>query len=461
MKPKKIFLLLSFLLFLSALAACSLIPLGNAPSGDTIGTMVAQTVMAGSPSNNTAPAATEAPDTAAVEVVPEIPTYTIRVSFVSEAGNLFVWSDGTSSPVQLTTSGDVTESAISFDGSLVAFYRTGDGMNYQLDVINYDGTNQRTLFSTSALASLPRPSGSVGLIPGQSAWIPGTHTVALNFKVQYEGPGLAYTDTLYLVDGDTGSYVTFPMGTESWKFTYSPDGTRFLISKAQGIDLYDSSGALVMANVVTHEFVNTASEFAWTAWPVWKSDSSAFTVGILPVQPWGDDAGASVVYAASNMGAPIPASIYTVMKYYSSSPVVTFDPSLTHAAYAVPVGLPSADNYALHINTLDGASDSIVYTGAIKDLPVWAPDGAHYVFSVGLPPAEQVYLGSFTAGPLLLPAVTWLNQVEWIDASRFVVSNRSGDHNSLLLGDTSGSFSVIYNDPDVSELPGLDFDINN
>ena len=456
MKPNKFFLYLSLLLFVFALAACSSLPSGSAPSEAEIATMVAATVMAGGPAADSAPAATEAADV----VVPEMPVYPIRVSFVNEAGNLFVWSDGSPAPVQLTTSGDVIHSYVSFDGALVAFFRSGDLLNYQLDVINFDGTNQHTLFSASAIAGFPRPAGSVNLAPGQVAWIPGTHTLALNFKVQYEGPGLAYTDSLYLVDGDTGSYVTLPMSSEAWHFTYSPDGTRLLISRPQGVDLYYSSGELVLANVITHEFVNTASEFAWIAQPTWKSDSSAFAVGILPVQPWGDDAGASAVYAASNMGAPIPASINTVMKYYGGDPVVTFDPGLTHAAYAVPIGLPSAGNYALHINTLDGTSDTIVYSGAIKDLPVWSLDGANYIFSVGLPPAEQVYLGSLTGDPALLPAVTWLNQVEWIDATRFVVSTHSGGYDSLLLGNTSGSFSVIYNDPDPTPFASLEFDIN-
>lgn len=460
MKPNKIFLFLSLSLFLFVLAACSLLPSGSIPSEAEIATMVAATVMAGGPAADTAPAATEVADAAADAIVPEMPVYPIRVSFVNEAGNLFVWSDGTPTPMQLTTSGDVIDSYVSFDGALVAFFRSGDLFNYQLDVINFDGTNQHTLFSASAIAGFPRPAESVNLVPGQVAWVPGTHTLALNFQIQFEGPGLAYTDSLYLVDGDTGSYVTLPMSSEAWHFTYSPDGTRLLISRPQGVDLYLSSGELVLANVITHEFVNTASEFAWVAQPTWKSDSTAIAVGILPVQPWGDDAGASVVYAASNTGAPIPASIYTVMKYYGGFPNVTFDPSLTHAAYAVPIGLPSADNYALHINTLDGMSDSIVYTGDVNDLPVWSPDGAYYVFSVGNPPSQQVLLGSFTSSLLTLSAIPWLEQVEWIDAARFVVSTHSGGYDSLLLGDITGSFSVIYNDPDPTDFASLEFDIN-
>jgi hypothetical protein len=360
----------------------------------------------------------------------------------------------------LTTSGDVTSCYISSDGELVAFFRNIAGTGYQLDVVNYDGTNLRTLLSASTIASLPRSEYSIGLEPGQAAWISGTHTLGLNFKMQFEGPGSAYTDTLYLVNGDAASYSTIPTYTESWKFSFSPDGTRLLLSDAQSVDLYDSTGSLIAADVITYEFVNTASEFAWVAEPTWKADSSAFAAGILPTQPWGDDAGASVVYAATNMGAPLPASIYTVMKYNGSNPNVTFDPGLTHAAYAVPIGPLVDNNYALHINTLDGMSDTIIHIGAINDLPVWSPDGGHYIFSVGLPPTEQVFLGSFTGDPLLLPAVTWLNQLEWIDNSRFVVSTHSGGYDSLLLGDTMGSFSVIYNDPDPTDVASLEFDVN-
>jgi len=444
------------ILFLVASTACSLLPTTRIPSESEIATMVAATVMAGGPAADSAPAAMETVETA----VSEMPVYPIRVSFVNEAGNLFVWSDGSAAPVQLTTSGDATNAYISFDGNLIAFFRSPDGVNYQLDAINYDGTNLHTMLSSSQIAALPRPTYSVGLMPGQVAWIPGIHTLAMNFRAQFEGPGLAYTDTLYLVDGDTAAHTSFPMYTESWRFTYSPDGTQFIISKPQGMDLYDSSGTLVMADVVTHEFVNTASEFAWTAWPYWNSDSSAFAVGVLPPQPWGDDAGQSVVYSATNMGAPLPASIYTVMKYNGGFAQVTFDPLLIHAAYATPIGPLSDNNYALHITTLDGVDDTIVSTGGINALPVWSPDGAYYIYSIGYPPAEQVMLGSFTSSPLVLSAVSWLEQVEWIDNSRFVVSTHSGGYDSLLLGDITGSFSVIYNDPDPTDFASLEFDIN-
>ena len=54
----------------------------------------------------------------------------------------------------------------------------------------------------------------------------------------------------------------------SWKFTYSPDGSKIAISLPTGIATYNADGSLLEENVLIYPFVNTASEYAWVASPV-------------------------------------------------------------------------------------------------------------------------------------------------------------------------------------------------
>ena len=433
------------------LASCT--PTGT-PSENDISTMVAATVMAagGSTSSPESPTSTS-----------ELPTITaspapIRVSFVSSSRNLYVWTDGSGVPVQLTTSNDVSQSFISSDGSLIAFIRNSDYTHYQLDVINADGTNQRTLLSIDQIAALPRPSGSLGLQPGQVAWIPNTHTIALNFRVLYEGPGLAFAAPLYMLDAETGGLTTLLSVDESWAFKYSPDASKVLISRATGVDLYNADGSLIVANVVSHGFVNTASEYAWTSKPVWKNDSSAFAVAIAPEQPWGDTAEPSHIHAFSNTGVSIPSPISGVMMF--SSELATFRPDLGRVAYTTRVGAAADNTWALHIANLDGTNDSIVATGYFNQLPVWSPDGTFFIFALRVGDSVQTYLNMDGGISMLLPGVPLLIDIRWIDNTRYVVSTKSGTANSLLMGTTTGVLSVIYNNPGSTDNLTLNFDVN-
>lgn len=412
--------------------------------------MVAATVMSGTPDAHSLPVVGVTPTTSTPSP--------IRVSFVNTARNFFVWSDGTMAPVQLTTSGDVLDSHISPDGSLIAFTRSSDFISFQLDVINFDGTNQRTLLSSSQIAALPRPNESLGLEPSKLVWIPGSHRLALNFRVSYEGPGLQIADPLYVVDAGTGALSTLVTVGSAWNFEFSPDAQKLLITRPEGIDLYNADGTLVLANVVTHSFVNTASEYAWVARPTWAADSSAFAAGIPPVDPWGDPPAPSMTYKLSNTGVVL-SSYFTEMSF-SSTRISSFNPTLTKMAFARRVGVPTDNNWALHIANLDGTSDTVLATGRFNTLPVWAPDGNHYIYTVNTDTSNQTYLGSVDAAPVLLGDVPSMINVRWIDNSRYVLSNRAGTSASLLLGTVGSGFGVIYNDPGPLTDRSFSFDVN-
>jgi Tol biopolymer transport system component len=404
-------------------------------------------------------AATEPGSTEAAVAATEAPVVTpIHACFVSTARNLYAWADGAGTPTQLTASADVSNCYVSQDGSLIAFVRNADYFNYQLDAINFDGTNQRTLLTTAQIAALPRPSDSLGLAPAQIAWIPGTHTLALNFKVLYEGPGLAFADPLYLVDGDTGSMVNMLSNGSSWKFGYSPDGIKLWISRPTGVDLYTSGGVLIAANAITYDFVNTASEYAWVASPFWSADGSSLAVAIAPAQPWGDVVDPSQVYVFSAAGAITSSSLTSIMQFSQS--MASFDPGLTRVAYTERVGVPADNNWALHVSNLDGTGDAVIATGYINQMPIWSPDGAYYIYTIGTGSTTQTYLGVDGGSSTLLAGVPGLMDVRWIDDSRYIVSTRMGTASSLMLGALDGTFGVIFNDPGPSDMQWLAFDVN-
>jgi hypothetical protein len=432
------------------LVSCSPV---SGPSEDKISTIVAATVMAaGSESSLVSPTATTGSPTITPSPAP------IRVSFVSTSRNLFTWVDGSGSPSQLTSSGDVSESFVSSDGNLIAMIRNADYTHFQVDVINSDGTNQRTLLSTAQIEALPRPSGSLTLAPEQIVWIGDTHMIALNFRVLYEGPGLSFSPTLYLLDADTGVLSTLLTTEESWKFTYSPDASKLLISHPYGVDLYKADGSLISANVISHDFVNTASEYAWVSSPTWKADSTAFAVAIPPAQPWGDIVSPSSIFIWTDTGVSTISPISSVMLF--SNVLASFSPDLDRVAYTSRVGAPADNTWALHIANLDGSNDSVVATGDINELPVWSPDGVRYIYSMMVGSSIQTYLNMDGGISMFLPVIYSLIDVRWIDNSRFIISTRDGSGNSLLIGTITGVFSVIYNDLGPDDVQKLSFDVN-
>lgn len=143
-----------------------------------------------------------------------------------------------------------------------------------------------------------------------------------------------------------------------------------------------------------------------------------------------------------------------------SHEMATFRSDLGRVAYTTRVGVATDNTWALHIANLDGTNDSIVATGYFKQLPVWSPDGAFYIFTLKVGDSDQTYLNMDGGISMLLPGVPLLIDVRWLDDGRYVVSTKSGTANSLLMGTTTGVLSVIYNDPGSVDNLTLNFDVN-
>jgi hypothetical protein len=367
MRRKNIQLLVGIISLAFLATACRFSIPAQAPSENILATSVAATFTAMTPEEKST---TVNPPTATEVATTQAPA-PATVSFVSSARNLYVWREGMTAPSQLTSSGDVDQSYVSPDGSLIAFVRSSEYINYQLDLIHADGSGLTTLISTADFAALPRSPESEASVPYQVVWNPNFQVIYMNVRIQYMGPGLAIAPELYQINAVTGERTVKLSISGNWRFGISPDGSLITISHPTAVDLYSIDGSLVKANVITHEGINTASEYEWTASPDWQADSSHFSVAIPPREPFADSPEVSKLYRVTRSGDST--LMFSSEMSFAPAQISSFNHSLTRVAYATRLQ-PAADNvWALFISNLDGSSATQIAKGYFSRLPEWPP----------------------------------------------------------------------------------------
>lgn len=389
--------------------------------------------------------ATEAPGEELPTLPPAAIVYPLRVSFASPDGNLYTWTEGMGSALELVSSGDICCSFVSPDGSMIAFTRYDADYNFiALEVINADGSNRHTLLDAAATASMPIPAGAIGSEPYTISWVPNSHILAFNERLIFEGPGLAIDQNLYLVDADTAEISTLlTSGSESWRFFYSPDGTKIAITLPTLVAMYGSDGSLISEKIMYYDFINTASEYAWVARPVWSEDSTELVAGVPPANPWDEVPGDSSVYRVSfdgNSGEIIFQGSMPAMK----AEAVAFSPDLTKFLYFTRYGDPADNAYTLNIGYTDG-SPSVEYTNdSFMYDPVWSPDNTHFFYTVGAGNTQYPYIGQVGAAPTAILDYTNAGKLKWIDDNRYITVSNNGGVSRLLLGTIGAPTGLIY-----------------
>jgi hypothetical protein len=386
----------------------------------------------------------------------EIPPLT--VSFVDSSRNLYVWREGYAAPAELVNSGDVVESHVSTDGNLIAFIRSSDYSNYDLDVVNFDGSNRHTLISNAQFNAFTKPDYAIGVGPNRVSWKPGSHILGFSTRAVLEGPGLLVPGTFYTLDVDSGTLQQLIHTEDGFSFSFSPDGNFVAISRPTGIDLYHSDGSLVAENVVTFNSVNTASEYAWTADISWKNDSSSFCTVIAPEEPWVDEPAASIVWQVSNTGAA--AMLYSGVMSFFPMGIASFSPDLSLMNYRTQEGNPLDNNWALHVSLADGSGNANIDTGYFGHLAEWSPDGQKFIYSKLDGSNNLAFLVNGNSTPDHLADVVSLLDAKWVDDSHFIVSSHTENGDSLLYGTINGPTGVIFNDSTSTQLQNLSFDVN-
>lgn len=466
MKSKNRSIMAGVLILALVSLACGIsIPGGGV---DSLGTSVAATVEALAGSADELLTAIPHDLLPTLESMAELPTMPppaeeapIRVSFVSPMGDLYTWADGMGAPIMLISGENVSGSYVSPDGTMIAFTKHSDYQFVSLEVINSDGTNRRNLFTAAQADALPRPEFALGTAPGQIAWVPGTNTLSLSLYHFFEGPGNPQSETMYMLDAVTGSfYSLFNTGTSQWYFVWSPDGSKVAVSDSDGIDIYSSSGTKIAGPVLTYPFINSATESAWTARPIWSADNTTLIARVPPEDPFfGPEAEMiSTLWRVAADGLSGELILSTPMRYEMGRESGV-SPDLTKILYYAPTGLPGEGNFNLMLSNVDGSGSSVYAGGRYENSAVWSPDSAHFFYTVGWLPTGRAFIGQVGVAPV--EVLDYNNPVEakWIDANRYLVVTNNDGRWRLLLGDIGAPTGVIYDSVSTSS-NSIGFSVN-
>ncbi len=436
-----------FLIFALVSMACG-ISIPGVGTIDSAGTMVAATVNALAETASTA--LTALPHDLPTLEVPGLPTLPpveaapLRVSFTTPDGDLYTWADGMAAPLLLDSSGNICCSYVSPDGAMIAYTRTGpDYYVTSVEVINSDGTDQRILMNSTALAALPKPADALGTEPRQVEWIPGSHMLAFSTRHYFEGPGLFMNENLYLLDADTSVLSTLlNTGETTWQFVYSPDGTQIAVTYPTGIKTYNQDGSLIHDPVLVYPFINTASEYAWTADPIWSPDSTTLIARVPPEDPFFSGGESSLWrVAADGLSGE---QLFTAPMRYAISGASGVSPDLTQILYYQPTG-PATDNtYNLVLATTDGSAGTVVSTGQVQGEPAWSPDSARFLFNVGSLPAATAYVGDVSGASTPIADFNNAMEFQWLDANRYLAVTNDNHRMRLLLGTVGSPTGLLY-----------------
>lgn len=445
MLRRNLFVLVSMITIMGLLiASCSIVQPPATPSENFINTSVAQTVNAQQPATEE-PVLTETPaplPTEGPETTDEPPLAPLAVAFVSPDHNAYFWNESLAVPIQLTSANDVQQAFISPDGARVAMVRSTDWITYSLDVINADGSGLRNLVLPANFAALPRPADTVASIPAHVSWLPDSLTLAMTTRIAYEGPGGAAGETLFLLNSDTSAMTPLlTIASEwNWDYTFSPDASLIAISRPEGMDIYTADGSLLISNLITFPFVNTASEYAWIPGPLWSKDSTQLVVVVPPQEPWTDTPADTSVYHWNASDTTATLKFTTEMTYWPME-IASIAPDLSKLLYLVRVGAPTDNLHALTLVNLDGTGTEMIASGELYNLPEWSTDSSAFYYHSNTDESFIVEPGS---APVAYPAYYQVRDVKWVDPQRFIGVSGPVSGWQLFLGSTTSPAMIIF-----------------
>jgi hypothetical protein len=356
----------------------------------------------------------------------------LRAAFIS-GGNPWI-VEPPAPAVQLSAVGNVYAVYLSNDGAKVVYLRNPTFTEpAEIRTVNSDGSGDHALLTSAQVGGLEPLGGAVYVDVFSMTWIPGTHRIFFNTRGQFEGPGLARYDDLFMLDADTGALTTIftaGNGGDPWP---SPDGTKMAVSRPTYLSLANIDGSGLHASVVTFPAVITYSEYQYSPGVVWAADSSRFGVIIPSEDPFAGDPTGAIWSVDASTGA---ASLLSTLHALFFLPQGVLSPALDRVGYVRSTSDPSVkDSY---VSALDGSSALHLASGSTAVLS-FAPDGQHFAYYVGSP--TVVYIGSLGGGTVLVPGSVM--RLKWINNSQFVFAQGTMAAWNLQLGDTGGGATLL------------------
>lgn len=438
MRRLTIRLILVLTVLVSAALACVLPGSSSTPAPNAALTAAVETLSA----LNTALAPTEAPP--AIEVIPPSPTPTetaiakplpdtptgVQVIYNDANRNLWAWTEG-AAPLQLTTSGDIESISLSPDGTLAAFTRGSDYINYNLWVVPTAGGSERRLLTTSELFDLGRVEGAVSAALDSLIWIPGTHKLAISTRPVFEGPGLLRNEDLTFIDADSGVQTPIFGHGEGGVYRFSPDGTRLAIARTDRVDMANWDGSGRLSGLVSFTPVLTYSEYAFYPEPVWAPDSSRFVFAVPPSASL-DTNGPTTLYQVNLDGS------VSTLRSFETAPLFwpVFSPDLAQAAYLTSPGDPFSLMLIQSSGDLGGLS-----IPSVREFLGWAPDSTRFVYTDNT--SGAVNIRSIAGTPSALPGAVDVTDLAWLPDGRVVFITRTGSSGDLYISDLSSPATLL------------------
>jgi hypothetical protein len=454
MKPNRKLYLFLIVVFL-ALLACGPSDLGlpnQAPDdAGAVATSVAATMTAAAPGNppgtqppglpTAPPGGTQPPPAPAV----------LRIAF-NDGNNLKLWTEGVG-VTNLYTGDRVDQLLLSDDGQVVAFVTLSmDWVFTGLWAAQTDGSSVQRLVDAPTMNAFKSDPGALEALPYYMEFIPGTHTLAFNTRLTYEGPGLAIQDDLRLLDMDTGLLSTFLDVGQAGMFYYSPDGSQIALSTPTSISLINADGTNRRDDVLTYPAISTYSEYQWYSFPRWWPDGSQLDVVIPSPDMLAPGATMTVWNIPTDGTPPFFLGTYTTnMAVFDSDRYIS--PDMSRVAYLQQV--PPAENniWDLHIAELNGASNVVFATGNLRFVS-WSPESGWFVYTEN----QDYKVAQVGDGVWPLADHPTARGMQWIDEDNFIYLSGSSGSWDLRMG--SFNFPSIQIGTSTADTP-ITFDFSN
>jgi hypothetical protein len=268
----------------------------------------------------------------------------------------------------------------------------------------------------------------------QFAWLPDSSGLLFNsVVVNPEGPGRGPQNDLrqVLLDGTISEY--FANGAAGHTFALSPDGTRLLFSSPESI-LHGVLGADNLETVIAFDFVNTASEYAYTPVVQWAADSSEAYVSISSSEPWSEPPFATLYRIPRDGAAESLGEIAGIILF---NPVL-WTPDGERLAH---VNFLLGENRAeLQIGEVNGANLVTVATDSTLTAYGWDSSGEKLLFS-----GSDFYgVAHLAADPLYIFPEGDTAIMQWLDRETFLTATSSPQGWRIVANTLDGAQTELF-----------------
>lgn len=374
------------------------------------------------------------PDDGTIQPLPLAPSRVLRIAYTN-AGNVWL-IQGADPPLQLSFTGHADQVFLSSDGVLVAYVHNDfDGDVFELRVVNTDSSGDRLILDQADFDSLYPLKEARHFLPGQMAFISGSHQLLFNTRAAFESPGLLNNDDVLTIDMDSGSLERLLAPGSGGDFYPSPDGSKLAIIQATSIGFSDSDGSNLHPEVLTFPAVMTYGEYSHYPKPVWSTDSSRFSIVIPSQDPLALDPTGTVWVISMDSTSPIETALIDGQSYFPQAfgaPVIA--PDLSKVAFMRSAGEQNEEH--LVFADEDGGSEIVYTTGDLR-WAGWSPDSSSFVYSVG---PMDLMLGTIGESPQPLGNGM---QFRWVNSKKYLFLTGSRGDWTLMQGSVGSAAEEI------------------